>query len=118
MEKKINIGQKAKVIITLTTKSSITKEEENSVIALFAKKYGIPEKNVRVDNIIVTDGNSSAEDGLNSNNVKSIHDPIFQQLLFKQYAAENEIELIYHVRLLTILNLSKMARSMLIMVDI
>ena len=93
MEKKINIGQKAKVIITLTTKSSITKEEENSVIALFAKKYGIPEKNVRVDNIIVTDGNSSAEDGLNSNNVKSIHDPIFQQLLFKQYAAENEIEL-------------------------
>ena len=93
MEKKINIGQKAKVIITLTTKSSITKEEENSVIALFAKKYGIPEKNVRVDNIIVTDGNSSAEDSLNSNNVKSIHDPIFQQLLFKQYAAENEIEL-------------------------
>ena len=93
MEKKIEIGQKAKVIITLTTKTSITKEEENSVISLFAKKYGIPESNVRVENIIVTDGSTSAEDGLNSNNVKSIHDPVFQQVLFKQYAAENEIEL-------------------------
>ena len=38
MEKKINIGQKAKVIITLTTKSRITKEEENRDIALFTKK--------------------------------------------------------------------------------
>ena len=93
MEKKINIGQKAKVNIILNTKRSITKEEENSVISLFAKKYEIPECNIQVDNVITSDGNLNTEEGLNSNNVKSIHDPIFQQLLFKQYAAENEIEL-------------------------
>lgn len=93
MEKKINIGQKAKVIITLNTKASITKEEENSIISLFAKKYGIPERNVSVETNIITEGSSEVEDGLNSNNVKSIHDPVFQQLLFKQYGAENDIEL-------------------------
>lgn len=93
MEKKINIGQKAKVIITLNTKASITKEEENSIISLFAKKYGIPERNVSVEPNIITEGSSEVEDGLNSNNVKSIHDPVFQQLLFKQYGAENDIEL-------------------------
>ena len=93
MEKKIEIGQKAKVIITLTTKASITKEEENSIISLFAKKYGIPERNVSVEPNIITEGSSEVEDGLNSNNVKSIHDPVFQQLLFKQYGVENDIEL-------------------------
>ena len=93
MTKKINIGQKAKVIITLNSKTNITDEEENSIISLFAKKYGIPEKNISVDVNILNEDGTVSEDGLNTNNVKSVHDPVFQQMLFKQYASENQIEL-------------------------
>lgn len=93
MEKKIEIGKKAKVIVTLNTKTSITKEEENSIKSLFAKKYDIPEGNISIDVNITSEGGASSEDGLNANNVKSVHDPIFQQVLFKQYANDNEIEL-------------------------
>lgn len=93
MTKKINIGQKAKVIVTLNSKTNITDEEENSIISLFAKKYGIPEKNITVDVNILNEDGTVSEEGLNTNNVKSVHDPVFQQILFKQYADEYQIEL-------------------------
>lgn len=93
MTKKINIGQKAKVIVTLNSKTNITDEEENSIISLFAKKYGIPEKNITVDVNILNEDGTVSEEGLNTNNVKSVHDPVFQQMLFKQYADEYQIEL-------------------------
>ena len=47
MTKKIDIGQKAKVKIQWNVaQSNYSRELENSMIALMAKKYGIPAKNI------------------------------------------------------------------------
>lgn len=92
MEKKIDIGQKAKVEIEWRVKSpDHTKEEEKSIKTLFAKKYGIPESNITVIPKH-TVAKSAKVEGLNSENIKNIQDPLFQQSMFKQYLAENGIE--------------------------
>lgn len=90
MTKKINIGDKGKVeIVWNTTQSSFTKEQEQSIITLMAKKYEIPAKNIRVTpNYIV----SNADGVLLSENVENIHDPKFMQELMKKYIADNNIK--------------------------
>ena len=92
MEKKIDIGKKGKVSIIWNLKPmDYTKEKEDNIKSLFAKKYNIPEGNIVVEKkfkINITD----SDNGLNSENIKSITDPVFQQNLFKQYIEENEIE--------------------------
>lgn len=90
MVKKIDIGQNAKVKIQWNVRqSNYTPELEKSMIALMAKKYGIPAKNIVVEtNYLTTNGN----DVLSTETVQSIHDPKFQQELMKQYIANNDIK--------------------------
>jgi len=92
MEKKLDIGNKAKVSIVWNVKpSDYTKEKEKNIISLFAKKYEIPESNVTVEcNYITND--AVGEHSLNAENIKNIDDPKFQQELYKQYLQENNIE--------------------------
>ena len=79
MTKKIDIGQKAKVKIQWNVaQSNYSRELENSMIALMAKKYGIPAKNIIVEPNYITSNNSGV---LSSETVQSIHDPKFQQEL-------------------------------------
>ena len=89
MEKKTNIGNKAKVCIVWTVKAvDYTKEKENNIKAAFAKKYEIPESNIIIEkNFKLV--NTDIDTGLNAENIKKITDPAFQQSLFKQYIAEN-----------------------------
>ena len=90
MTKKIDIGQKAKVKIQWNVaQSNYSRELENSMIALMAKKYGIPAKNIIVEPNYITSNNSGV---LSSETVQSIHDPKFQQELMKQYIANNDIK--------------------------
>ena len=90
MTKKIDIGQKAKVKIQWNVaQSNYSRELENSMIALMAKKYGIPAKNIVVEPNYITANNSGV---LSSETVQSIHDPKFQQELMKQYIANNDIK--------------------------
>jgi DNA repair exonuclease SbcCD ATPase subunit len=59
------------------------------MIALMAKKYGIPAKNIVVEtNYLTTNGN----DVLSTETVQSIYDPKFQQELMKQFIANNDIK--------------------------
>lgn len=90
MIKKIDIGQKAKVhIVWNVTPTNYSREIKKSIISMMAKKYGIPEKNIKVEpNYIVNNSSGS----LAYDSVKSINDPNFQLELFKQYIAENKIE--------------------------
>ena len=89
MTKKIDIGQKAKVKIQWNVaQSNYSRELENSMIALMAKKYGIPAKNIVVEPNYITANNSGV---LSSETVQSIHDPKFQQELMKQYIINNAI---------------------------
>ena len=90
MNKKIDIGQKAKVnIVWNVSPTNYSREIKKSIISMMAKKYGIPEKNIKVEpNLLV----NRATGTLAADSVKSINDPNFQLELFKQYIAENKME--------------------------
>jgi DNA repair exonuclease SbcCD ATPase subunit len=90
MVKKIDIGQNAKVKIQWNVRqSNYTPELEKSMIALMAKKYGIPAKNIIVETNYLTTNGSEV---LSTETVQSIHDPKFQQELMKQYISNNDIK--------------------------
>lgn len=90
MNKKIDIGQKAKVcIVWNVTPTNYSKELEKSLITIMAKKYGIPEKNIKVDPKLKVNNVVGA---IASDSVKNINDPKFMLELFKQYIKENNIE--------------------------
>ena len=90
MNKKIDIGSKAKVVVKWNVhQSNYTKELERSIISLMAQKYGILEKNISVE----TNYTALNESGVITNNdTKSIHDPKFQQELMKEFIKINNIE--------------------------
>ena len=90
MTKKIDIGQNAKVKIQWNVhQSNYSRELENSMIALMAKKYGIPAKNITIETNYIT---NNANDVLAAETVQSIHDPKFQQELMKRYIVNNDIK--------------------------
>lgn len=87
----MNIGKNAKVCIVWNVKPTDYSEEgKNSIIEAMSAKYGIDKKNIRVDAQYIDEGGK--KEVLNSENIESIHDPQFQQELFKQYLEENKIE--------------------------
>ena len=93
MQKKVEIGQEAKVrLLWRIPSTQYTREGEKSIVALFAQKYGISEKNVSVECVFTNTNNTSGDIALNSENIKSIQDPNFQHELFKQYLVDNEVE--------------------------
>ena len=91
MKKKIDIGQNAKVKIQWNVhQSNYSPELENSMIALMAKKYGIPAKNISIEaNYITNNGEANV---LSTEVVQSIYDPKFQQELMKQFIVNNDIK--------------------------
>lgn len=91
MTKKIDIGKNAKVIVKWNVcPSDFSKELEKSAISLMAEKYEIPEKNISVEpNFLIKSDNGIASV---SDSVKNIHDPKFQQELFKIYMQEKGID--------------------------
>ena len=90
MNRKIDIGKNGKVWIVWNVPfEDYSKEQEKSIAALFAKKYGISPKAVKVvPNYLGKDNNST----LASETVNSIHEPKFQVELFKQFIKKNNIE--------------------------
>ena len=92
MEKKIDIGKKAKVnLVWNVSPTDYTKEMEKNIKALFAKKYDIPVSNIIIDKNFkrLTAG---GENALNSENIKSITDVNFHHKLYKIYLEENDIK--------------------------
>lgn len=90
MNKKIEIGENAKVcIVWNVTPTNYSKEQEKSIVSMMSTKYGIPAKNIKVEPKFITSTGNSA---LAAESVQNINDPKFQQELFKQYIVENKIE--------------------------
>lgn len=89
--KKVDIGQEAKVLVVWNTSERITtKEQEKNIATEFAKKYGIPVKNVHVQKNYI---DPSLGDGVLAGEiVQNVNDPQFQLELMKQYIAEKHIE--------------------------
>lgn len=90
MNKKVDIGSNAKVVVKWNVhQSNYTKELEKSIISLMAQKYGISEKNIRVETNYTALNECGA---ITSDDAKNIHDPKFQQELMKQFISINKIE--------------------------
>lgn len=90
MVKKIDIGQNAKVKIQWNVQqSNYSREQENSIISLFAKKYGIPAKNITIETNYLTNNENGV---LSTEDTKNIYDPKFQLELMKQYIRNNDIK--------------------------
>ena len=90
MHKKIDIGKNAKVrIVWNVLQSDYSRELEKSMIALMAKKYGIPEKNIVIETNYIT---TNKGDALSTETVQSIYDPKFQHELMKQFIVNNDIK--------------------------
>ena len=90
--KKIDIGQNSKVLIKFdTTNAVVTDEETKNIVSKMATKYGIPEKNIRVEINFV--GGKNQNTALAGDVVDDIYDPQFQHELMKQWANNNNIKL-------------------------
>ena len=87
MGKKVDIGSKAKVVVKWNVhQSNYTKELEKSIISLMAQKYGISEKNIRVE----TNYTALNEYGsISTDEAKNIYDPKFQHELMKEFILIN-----------------------------
>lgn len=83
--KKIEIGKNGKVALVWNVSLlDYSKEQEQSIISAFAKKYGIPASNIHVEpNFGTVEKNNDTV--LNSENIENIQSPEFQHGLFKQY---------------------------------
>ena len=82
--KKIEIGKNGKVALVWNVSLlDYSKEQEQSIISAFAKKYGIPASNIHVEPNFgsAVKGNDAV---LNSENIENIQSPEFQHGLFKQ----------------------------------
>lgn len=91
MEKKVEIGQNAKVrIVWSVIPSDYSEEKVKNIKAAMANKYGIPVSNISVETNIISK-NKAGELSLNKDTIQNIQDPKFQQELFKRYLAEKEI---------------------------
>lgn len=87
----MEIGKKSKICVVWKVKPTDYSEEgKKNIIAAMATKYGIDKKNIIVSPEYLAEGQK--KDVLNSENIESIHDPQFQQELFKKYLEENKIE--------------------------
>lgn len=87
----MTIGKNSKICVVWKVKPTDYSEEgKNNIITSMASKYSIDKKNIIVSPEYITEGQK--KDVLNSENIKSIHDPLFQQELFKTYLEENKID--------------------------
>lgn len=83
--KKIDIGKNGKVsLVWNVSLLDYSKEQEQSIISAFAKKYGIPASNIHVEPNFGTAAKRN-DAVLNSENIENIQSPEFQHGLFKQY---------------------------------
>lgn len=93
MNKKIEINNGGEICVQWNVKPiDYSRENERNIICSFAKKYGVPTSKVKVDVNFLTNDGKTPYNALNTENIANIKDPRFQQELFKQYIAENNIE--------------------------
>ena len=92
MKKKIEIGQKSKVNIKWSVKPvDYSNDAENSIIAKFADKYGIPKSNITVEPVFIRKNDNGSTEHITDSMIGNVQDPLFQQELFRKYISDNEI---------------------------
>lgn len=90
---RLNIGQEAKVLIKWRVLPiDRTDEAEENIAAKFAKKYGIPRKNISVEPVFINTKGEEGEIEYGNEITASIQEPAFFQRLCKEYIAARGIE--------------------------
>lgn len=89
----IEIGSKAKVLVNWNVSMyDYSKDKEKDIISRISKKYSIPKERVRVSPQFLTVGENGEDLSMTTEIIQNIQDPIFQQKLFKEYIAANDIK--------------------------
>ena len=89
----VKIGESTKVLVDWTVQPvDYSREKANEIAYKFAKKYGIQRSNVTVEPKFVTKKKDGKEVPLTNELIVNIQDPKFQQRMFVEYAADNDIE--------------------------
>ena len=90
--KKIEIGEKSKVNIKWNVRPvDYSHEGEDSIIAKFASKYGIPKANIQVEPVFIVKKEDGSDAVVTDGIIGNAQDPKFHQVLFKEYLTDNEI---------------------------
>ena len=93
MAKDLKIGQKSKICIEWSVLPiDYSREKENNIKELIAKKYNVPIENITVTPVYISLNNKGEKVALTNDTIQNIQDPKFQQHLFKVYLEENGIE--------------------------
>ena len=93
MAKDLKIGQKSKICIEWSVLPiDYSREKENNIKELIAKKYNVPIENITVTPVYISLNNKGEKVALTNDTIQNIQDPKFQQHLFKVYLDENGIE--------------------------
>lgn len=90
---KVTIGKDAKVNIKWRVLPiDRTDETEEDIIAKFAKKYGIPKKNISIEPIFINQSGEDSDLGYGMEVANNIQDPAFLQGLFKKYLVVRNVQ--------------------------
>ena len=93
MTKKINIGENGKVNIKWNVLPiDYSHDKEKSIIAKFAKKYGISKDNIRVTPVFIRKNAEGDTVPYENNICENIQDSKFQQQLFKTYLNDKGVK--------------------------
>ena len=92
MQKKINIGQQSRVEIQWDVYPvDYSTEKSEEIRTKMAVKYNIPKKNIHVSPNFIKKNLNGETEVATAEIAQNIQDPKFQQELFRQYIAENNI---------------------------
>lgn len=89
----VQLGEKTKVVVEWVVQPvNYSREKADSLAHKMAKKYGVPKDNIVIEPKFVTKRADGQEVPLTNELITNIQDPKFQQMMFVQYAEDNDIE--------------------------
>lgn len=89
----VQLGEKTKVVVEWSVQPvNYSREKADSLAHKMAKKYGVPKDNIVIEPKFVTKRADGQEVPLTNELITNIQDPKFQQMMFVQYAEDNDIE--------------------------
>ena len=89
----VQLGEKTKVVVEWAVQPvNYSREKADSLAHKMAKKYGVPKDNIVIEPKFVTKRADGQEVPLTNELITNIQDPKFQQMMFVQYAEDNDIE--------------------------
>lgn len=89
---KVRLSERSKVKIQWKVKPiDYSHDEEENIRVKFARKYGIPKENVKVEPYYVQLASNMHSGEVSDESIHNVQDPSFQRSMFRQYAEERGV---------------------------